>query len=143
MNGSQDDISRRIASGTRGAAAILAAQLCVFAFVGWYGHSQHGMTGVHAAAVACLVCFLPAAVALCCVALTAGTPNALTGTLLSMVLRTALPFFVTIFLVQAHKPLADAGLFGMVLINYLVVLTVESALAVRMIQTLAPTAVRQ
>ena len=60
-----------------------------------------------------------------------------------MVLRTALPFFVTIFMVQANQPLADAGLFGMVLINYLVVLSVESAMAVRMIQVLSPSAVQQ
>lgn len=97
--------------------------------------------GVVAAGVASVVCVVSAAMALFCVALTAGTPNALTGTLLSMVLRTALPFFVAIFLVQSYRPLADTGLFGMVLINYLVVLSVESAAAVRMIQVLGPSAV--
>ncbi len=75
--------------------------------------------------------------------MTAGTINALTGTLVSMVVRTAVPFFVTILLVQTVKPLADTGLFAMVLINYLAVLAVESVLAVRMIQTLAPPAVQQ
>lgn len=111
--------------------------------IAWFAWSRYGWPGVSVAAVSVLVCLVPAIVALFCVALTAGTPNALSGTLLSMVLRTALPFFVTIFLVQAFKPLADMGLFGMVLVNYLVVLSVESALAVRMIQTLAPSAVRQ
>jgi len=122
---------------------ILAAQFTIFVAIGSYAYSVYGNYGVAAAAIAALVCFIPASMALYAVAMTAGTPNALSGTLVSMVVRTAIPFFVTILLVQAFKPLADTGLFGMVLVNYLAVLAVESVLAVRMIQTLAPPAVQQ
>ena len=142
MNVNQNDIGRRLASATHSVVRVLAAQVGLLALVGWFAFSRHGTGGIMTAGVAAMICFLPAAAALYLIALTTGTPNALSGTLASMILRTALPFFVTIFMVQAFKPLADMGLFGMVLINYLVVIAVESALAVRLIQTLAPSAVR-
>ena len=122
---------------------ILAAQFALSIAIGAYGYSTYGTQGIATTASAALICFVPASLALYSVAMTAGTINALTGTLVSMVVRTAVPFFVTILLVQTVKPLADTGLFAMVLINYLAVLAVESVLAVRMIQTLAPPAVQQ
>ena len=122
---------------------ILAAQIALSVAIGAYGYSAYGTQGILTTAIAALICFIPASLALYSVAMTAGTINALTGTLVSMVVRTAVPFFVTILLVQTVKPLADTGLFAMVLINYLAVLVVESVLAVRMIQTLAPPAVQQ
>ena len=132
MEAYQQDTGRRIASAVKSTTWILGCQLFVFAALALYVSRTHGSSGVLVALAAGLICFLPAVTALFCVAMTAGTPNALSGTLLSMVLRTALPFFVTILLVQASPWLADTGLFAMVLINYLVVLAVESAVAVRM-----------
>jgi|GEM_PF-6582032 len=102
--------------------------------VGFYGYSKHGTVGVGAAAIAGVVCFLSASAALTATALTTNTPNALSGVLLGIILRTVIPFFVSILLMQAFKPLADAGLLGMVLVNYLVVLAAETLLAVRIVQ---------
>ena len=75
--------------------------------------------------------------------MTTGTSQAMNGTFLGILLRTMVPFFVSIFLVQASKPLADTGLFGMVLISYFVVLAVETVLAIRIVKSYSPTVVRQ
>lgn len=102
--------------------------------LGYFGFQEHGGDGLNAALLAGAICFGSASAALVVTAMTAGSPNALAGSFLGIFLRTALPFFVSILLVQASKPLADAGLFGMVLISYLVVLAVETVLAVRIVQ---------
>lgn len=99
-----------------------------------YAYSAHGVNAVLAALLASLACLVGAWCSLLCVGMTTGTANALSGTLLSIFLRTGFPFFVAILIVQASKPLADAGLFAMVLFNYLVVLAVETVLAVRIVQ---------
>jgi hypothetical protein len=93
--------------------------------------------------VAGLLCFAAASAALIVAALTANTPNALTGILLGIVLRTAAPLLLSILLTQAFSPLADAGLLGMVLVNYLVVLTAETLLAVRLVNAHSSTVVQQ
>ena len=113
---------------------LLLLLLPVVGTVGYFAFQQHGIAGLNAAFVAAFLCYATAAAALVITAMTAGTPNALSGSFLGIFLRTAIPFFVSILLVQASKPLADAGLFGMVLLNYLFVLTVETVLAVRIVQ---------
>ena len=143
VNVHQDDTANRLRSGTQNVLWVLAAQFAVSVAIGAYGYSAYGTQGIATTAIAALICFIPASLALYAVAMTAGTPNALSGTLVSMVVRSAVPIFVTILLVQTVKPLADTGLFAMVLVNYLAVLAVESVLAVRMIKTLAPPAVQQ
>jgi hypothetical protein len=102
--------------------------------VGCFGFERHGWWGLAAAAVAGLVCFVSATASFLVTALTAGTPNALSGTLFGIFLRTMIPFLVTILLVQSVAPLAEAGLFGMVVITYLVVLAVETTLVVRVVR---------
>ena len=139
----QSDYGQRLAVAARAVVWVVVVQLFVLGGTIWFASGRHGGVGVIAAVTAALICLVPSILALMSVALTAGTENSLSGVLFSMLLRTVLPFFVTILLVQVNRPLADAGLFGMVLINYLVVLAVESALAVRMIQMHAPTAVGQ
>lgn len=99
--------------------------------------------GLAAAALAGLVCLVSACAALLVTSWSTSTPNAATGILLGIFLRTVIPFFVSILLVQGFKPLADAGLFGMVLINYFVVLAVETVLVVRIVQAQSSTLVRQ
>ena len=66
--------------------------------------------------------------------LTAGTRNAVNGTFLGIFLRTGVPFLLSILLTQASSPLAEAGLFGMVLLNFLVMLTAETLVVVRLVQ---------
>ena len=114
---------------------VVAAVCCGDDFVAWIlRFSRAWWRRLNAALLAGAICFGSASAALVVTAMTAGSPNALAGSFLGIFLRTALPFFVSILLVQASKPLADAGLFGMVLISYLVVLAVETVLAVRIVQ---------
>ena len=113
---------------------LLLAVTVVFLCVSCFSYPRHGWSGVLAAGVSGLVCWLASSAALFVTTYTAGAPHALHGTLFSIILRTAVPFLVSLILIQMSKPLADAGLFGMVLVNYLVVLAVETVLAVRVIQ---------
>ena len=134
MTHKQTDYSRRLRSSIPAIGCLLLLGFGLLIPIGAYGFTTHGYVGLLAAVIAMLVCCLPAIAAIVVTAFTAATPNALSGTLFGMFLRTAIPFFVSILLVQAFKPLADAGLFGMVLISYLVVLAAETVLAVRVVQ---------
>lgn len=113
---------------------LLLAVTVVFLCVSCFSYPRLGWLGVLAAGVSGLVCWLAASAALFATTFTAGSPHALSGTFLSIMLRTAVPFLVSLILIQTSKPLADAGLFGMMVLNYLVVLAVETFLAVRVIQ---------
>ncbi len=114
---------------------LLLAVGLVFLPSSCFAFSRHGWVGLVAAGLSGLICLLPACLALYVTATTAGSPNALAGTFFGIFLRTVVPFAVSLMLVQISKPLADAGLFGLVLINYLVVLAVETFLAVRIVQS--------
>lgn len=122
---------------------LLLVSVFTFACISAYAHPRHGAMGLAAAALAGLVCLVSACAALLVTSWSTSTPNAATGILLGIFLRTVIPFFVSILLVQGFKPLADAGLFGMVLINYFVVLAVETVLVVRIVQAQSSTLVRQ
>ncbi len=138
-----DDFSGRLRQCAWSVGVLLVVVLLVGLAVGFYGFSRHGNQGIVAAVVAGLLCFAAASAALIVAALTANTPNALTGILLGIVLRTAAPLLLSILLMQAFSPLADAGLLGMVLVNYLVVLTAETLLAVRLVNAHSSTVVQQ
>lgn len=116
---------------------LLVACLLLIA-LGCFAYPRHGMMGLATAVVSVLVCLVPSGGALFLTGLTAGTSNAINGIFLGVFLRTAIPFLLSILLTQAISPLADAGLFGMVLINFLVMLTVETVLVVRIVQAHAP-----
>ena len=111
----------------------LAVALCVCG-TGSYGYSTQGQDGLFAAIVAGLLCFVSAAAALLVTGMTAGSSSALAGSFVGIALRTAVPLLGAILLVQASTQLAEAGLFGKVLVSYLVVLAVETVLAVRLVQ---------
>lgn len=143
VNDSQFDSGRRLKACCIGMSWLLLVAVLVFAAVACFSFARHGNIGVLAAAVASLLCFVSAAAALFVTGMMTGTPNALTGSLLGILLRTMVPFFISILLVQAFRPLADAGLFGMVLVNYFVVLAVETVLAVRIVQAHSSTVVQQ
>lgn len=116
--------------------AVLFTALAAFAF------PRHGVVGLAAAATSVLVCLIPSCGALCLTGLVVGTANAVNGIFLGIFLRTAVPFLLSVLLTQAISPLADAGLFGMVLLNFLVMLTVETVLVVRIVHIHASTVLR-
>lgn len=136
-SGTDVAIRTRLMAGAKSSAWIVAVGLVLLVCVGWFASNRHGTTGLLAAAIATGVCLVSAILALQAVAVTAGTNNAVSGTLLSMVMRSAIPFFSAILLCQLSPPLADAGLFGMVLVIYLIVLLVETTVAVRLVNQLS------
>jgi hypothetical protein len=57
----------------------------------------------------------------------------ISATLLGMLFRMGLPLVTGVVLTRAGGPLADAGLFGMIMVFYLVGLVVETTLSVRVL----------
>lgn len=141
VSDNQGDFARRFQSCIPGLLVILVVCLLAGLVLGARGFDRHGTIGLVAAVISGSLCFTAASSALVVTVASAGTSNATSGTLLGVFLRTAIPFFMAILLVQVSSPLADAGLFGMVLINYLIVLAVETVLAVRLVQAHTSTVV--
>jgi len=139
---SQDGLALRVKSCLKSMVWLLLVSLGVLAACSAFAYPRHGWIGVTAASLASLVCGCSAAAALWATGITVGTPKAMPGMFLGVLLRTVVPFLLSILMTQAFRPLADAGLFGMVLINFLVVLTVETFLVVRIVQAYAPTTQR-
>jgi hypothetical protein len=93
---------------------------------------MHGQSGVLAAAVAAIVCLGAGLVALTCFALFRDPQVAFTGVGLAMLIRMAIPMATGVVLTKLGGPLAEAGVFGMIVGFYLVGLLVETLLAVRL-----------
>lgn len=107
----------------------LAAAYPLFAA---YGYHRHGTWGVVAASVAGLICWASCSLALACVALLQRT-QPIAGILGSMIFRMGVPLVFGIALQQGHDQLAAAGIFGTVLLYYLLSLVVETLLSLRLI----------
>lgn len=110
--------------------AVFAITFPAFAY---YGHQTHGQTGVLAAAVAAVVCLGAGLVALIVLALFREPQQVVCGVGLAMLFRMAIPMSIGIFLGKLGGPLAEAGVFGMIVGFYLVGLLVETLLAVRLV----------
>lgn len=100
----------------------------------WQGWVADAEPGVWAAVAATVVCWLSATIALVVSSLLAGTPQAFHGLLASILLRTMVPLAVAVFLQEKVPYLANAGVFGKIVVAYLVALTVESLLATWMVR---------
>jgi len=108
--------------------------LLAFPFVAAYGYNAHAVDGLMAAGLAAGICWAGAMIALVLVTVFRGSPNQMvSATLLGMLFRMGLPLGAGLLLTQAGGPLADAGLFGMILVFYLVGLVVETVLSVRIL----------
>lgn len=100
-----------------------------FPLFAWYASASHGSWGVIAAAVALGVCWFGATAALLVVNFTRHAPTA--GLLGSIFFRMGLPLVVGVWLNSLNGPLAQAGVFGMILVYYLIALAVETVLSLR------------
>ena len=116
-------------------AAFLLVAVFAIAFPGfaYYGHSAHGEPGVWAAAVAAVVCLGAGLVALIFLSLFREPLQAFNGVGLAMLFRMAIPMTTGVLLTKLGGPLAEAGVFGMIVGFYLVGLLVETLLAVRLV----------
>ncbi len=110
--------------------AVFAVAFPAFAY---YGHQTHGLAGVAAAAVAAVVCLAAGFIAITFLALFRDPQQSVNGVGLAMLFRMAIPMAVGFFLTKLNGPLAEAGVFGMIVGFYLVGLLVETLLAVRLV----------
>ena len=109
--------------------------LLAFPLIAYFGYSKHGSDGIVAAVVAAAVCFAAGCLALVVTGLFQSIGQGMNGLLLSMAIRTGVPLVAGLSLSMQDGPLAQAGVFGMIVFNYLIMLTIETICAVKIIQT--------
>lgn len=112
-------------------ALAMAATLGVAGGVAW---SRHGEVGLVAAILAAGVCWAGAAISFVLVERFRRSGNPVAGVLAGMLVRLGLPLMVGVALNEAGGPLSDAGIFGLIVVFYLVALFVETLLLVRTLQ---------
>jgi hypothetical protein len=105
-----------------------------FAVVGYW---RSGYSGLGASAVAGGVCWMAALMSLLLMCVLRGSPYLLHAFLLGMLFRMGLPLAVGVALSRSGSPLADAGIFGMMVVYYLLGLFVETLLSVRLVPSSA------
>lgn len=122
---------------------LAAASLVGSAWVARTSGSQAYVAG----AVAFLVVGLAASLALVLTYLSATSngsttaangQGAVSGVLLAMLVRMGLPLAVIALLMQTENPLMDAGLFGLLTMNYLIALPLETLLSLQYINKPKP-----
>lgn len=120
-------------SAARAFALMTVVFAITFAITATSGHSAYGMNGVAAAGVACAVCWVGSAIALGCIVVLRQPLLVVQAVGLGMLARMGLALGAGIILTSAGGPLAEAGVFGMIVAFYLVGLVIETGLAVRLI----------
>lgn len=130
--------------------ALLNLCLAAASLVGsaWVAKTS-GLQAYWAGAVAFLVVGLAASLALVLTYLSATSngnttaangQGAVSGVLLAMLVRMGLPLAVLVLLMQTKNPLMDAGLFGLLTMNYLIALPLETLLSLQYINKSKPNA---
>ena len=118
---------------------LLASVLLVaFPLIAYVGNVQYGHAGFVAAIVAAAVCLVAGCIAIGVTSLFQSMGNGLNGLLLSILIRTGIPLIAGVTLSAQGGPLAEGGVFGMIVLNYLLMLTIETISAVRIVQAMNP-----
>ena len=125
------DPGPRPASTAASVLVLAGIALLALPLFAWIGYQRSGPIGIQAALVAAGVCWAGAAIALWLAARSAGGPQAISGILLGMFFRFGGPLLVGVLLHRQGGLLAKAGVFGMILAYYLLLLVPETLLAVR------------
>lgn len=120
-----------IGIGVLGAVLLLTA-----IFASLVASSTYGVFGIYACLTAFVVCWMSGSLALVITVVTTGGIQAVSGMFLAMAVRTGLPLGFGILANSLGGPLANAGLFGIIVVHYLVGLLAETSIAVKMISTL-------
>lgn len=118
----------------RAIGLLTLAMLVTFAGTVWFSEMRHGATGVVAAVVAAGVCWLSAAIALLLLIRWRRSGKVVNGVLMGMVVRLGLPLIVGVVLDGQQGALANAGVFGLIVVSYMVALIVETVLSVWILQ---------
>jgi hypothetical protein len=96
--------------------------------------TTRGAAGVAAACLAAGVCWLGAVAALVCSARLAPAGRAVQAHLAGSLFRIGIPLAVGTVLQQRGGALADAGVFGLIVVFYLVALTTETVLSLKFVK---------
>lgn len=121
----------------RGLVGVFAVLIAAFPLVAGYGYWAKGNDGVWAASVAATVS-LVGGIAGYIAAFKFSGAQAIQGVLLGMVVRMAVPFAAAALFFLRGGSLVRAGLLEMLVGYYLLALTVDTALAVRLVQRTLP-----
>lgn len=111
--------------------AILAGTLLPIGAAMW---ATRGVVGFAAACVAAGVCWLGAGAALICSARLSPSGRAVQAHLLGALFRIGVPLVVGVLLQQQGGELAAAGVFGLIVLFYLVSLVAETVLSLKFVK---------
>src|SRR5882724_8842460 len=118
----------------RSCLALTAVVLLALLFVGGVVANTRGMNGVLAASTAAAICWFGSTVALLLAGYTSRSNQAVQGHLLGMFFRLGLPLVTGMILQKAGGRLAEAGVFGLIVVFYLITLVTETLLSLRFIK---------
>jgi hypothetical protein len=119
------------------ATVLTIAMALLFAAVAPVAHHLAGRLGLVAAAVAGLMCLLPAVSALFISGALRGTEHALTGLLSAMLVRTGVPLVLALLILR-RGPLVDAGAVHYLVVFYLMALGLETWLSLPVLESNDP-----
>lgn len=122
-----------VANLVAGCALLAGVLLPVAGIIAWFGYSRSGVNGIGASLLAALVCWLSASLALSAAFIGQRLGMGIHGLLIGIMLRTGLPRAIGVLLQKQGGPLAEAGVFMMILGLYLCSLVAETVLAMRLI----------
>ena len=111
-------------------AVVLLALLVVGGVVG----NTRDLNGVLAAATAAAICWFGSTIALLIAGYLSRSNQAAQGHLLGMFFRLGLPLVAGMILQKSGGPLAEAGVFGLIVVFYLITLVAETLLSLRFIK---------
>jgi hypothetical protein len=109
---------------------VLLALLVIGGVIG----PARGLNGVLAASVAAGLCWFGSTVALVIAGISGRTNHAVQGHLLGTFFRLGLPLVAGIVFQRFGGPLTEAGVFGLIVVFYLITLVAETFLALRFIK---------
>jgi peptidoglycan/LPS O-acetylase OafA/YrhL len=124
-------IGRRSPSLPLACAWLLAYVLVAYLVVGAIA-AQRFEIGWTSAAVAAAICWLSATLTLVATGLTRGPLRPFYGLLYGMLFGFAIPFAAGLYLTRSAPALASAGVFGLIVVFYLVTLAANTLLTVRL-----------
>lgn len=121
------------------AACLIGVVLFALIPAAWYAHGQHGQSGMFAVALAAVVCGGSGLIALILSSVFAGAPNgAVVGLLFGMLFRMGVPLVAGTILAGRGGPLAEAGVFGWIVVFYLITLLTETLLSLQLMKQHQP-----
>jgi hypothetical protein len=118
----------------RSCAWLTLTVLVALLIVGGVVAATRGPNGALAAAVAAGVCWFGSTAALIITGFSGRTDQAVYGHLLGMFFRLGLPLACGLVFQKVGGTLADSGVFGLIVVFYLVTLAAETILALRLIK---------